>query len=55
MPIDSIVITYRDYLLIGVIGISLIAAVVSACVVAYQILSDRSVTKKEDARVIVKS
>jgi hypothetical protein len=55
MPVDSIVITYRDYLLIGVIGVSLIAAVISACVVTYQFLSDRHMTKKEDARVVVKS
>jgi hypothetical protein len=47
MPIDSIVITYRDYLLIGVIALSLVAAIVSMVVVAHQLFVERGLLRKE--------
>jgi TRAP-type C4-dicarboxylate transport system permease small subunit len=54
MPVDSIVITYRDYLLLGVIALSLIAAVVSLAVVTRQIFTDRGLARKEAVRVAAK-
>ena len=54
MPVDSIVISYHDYVLIGVIALSLIAGLISVVVVARQLYTERGFAKKEAVRTAAK-
>jgi hypothetical protein len=49
MAVDSMVLTYRDYLLIGIIVLSLIAALASVIVLAYKIFKERNLSRQEQA------